>query len=78
MSYCTLYRMSSGYVITDGVNSGVVSNQAINMAREIARDIKGSVIVEDRGCELVYRVTPAGHVWRAPQWWGPPEWEREE
>jgi len=74
MTYSTIYSMD-GHVLTDGVQSQAVCDATINTARQIARDEGASVIVEDRGTEEVYRVTPAGHIWRAPQTWGPTSWE---
>lgn len=67
----TIYDMASGHIITDGVQSQRVCNATINTARSIARERKRSVIVEDRGTEECYRVTPAGHTWRAPKSWVP-------
>jgi hypothetical protein len=74
MSYTTIYDLD-GYVITDGVQSQRVCDATIQTARMIARDRRRSVIVEDRGLEMCYRVTPSGHIWCAPPHWGPPPWE---
>lgn len=78
MSYSTIYDLQTGYPIADGVQSQRVCDATINTARQIARDRKRSVIVEDRGTEEVYRVTPAGHIWRAPKSWGAPSWAQED
>jgi len=78
MSYSTIYDMRTGYALTDGVQSQKVCDATINTARRIAREEGRSVIVEDRGTEEVYRVTPAGHIWRAPKWWGAPSWAQED
>ena len=50
----------------------------INTARAMARSRRRSVVVEDRGTEECYRVTPAGHKWRAPTGWLTPTWGAEE
>ena len=65
MSYSTIYDLD-GHVITDGVQSQKFCDATINTARNIARDRGRSVVGEDRGTEECYRVTPAGHKWRAP------------
>lgn len=78
MSHSTIYDMLTFEVITDGVQSQRVCDETIRTARDIAADRGHSVIVEDRGTEECYRVTPAGHIWRAPKWWGRPVWERDE
>lgn len=70
MSYSTIYDLD-GNTITDGVESQQVCDATINTARRIAADRKRSVVVEDRGVEQCYRVTPAGHIWRAPKGWTP-------
>lgn len=77
MTYSTIYDLD-GYPLTDGVQSQAVCDATINTARQIARAKGRSVVVEDRGTEECYRVTPAGHIWRAPKWWGTPSWENEE
>jgi streptogramin lyase len=69
MSYSTIYDIATARVLTDGVQSQAVCNATINTARNIARDQRRSVIVEDRGTGECYRVTPAGHRWKAPSWW---------
>lgn len=68
MTYSTIYDLD-GTVIADGVQSQAVCNETIITARRIAADNKRSVIVEDCGTGECYRVTPAGHRWRAPRWW---------
>jgi hypothetical protein len=77
MSYSTIYDMRTAHVLTDGVQSQTVCDETINTARWLARERKHSVIVEDRGTEECYRVTPGGHVWRTPHWWGEPCWAQE-
>jgi len=76
MSYSTIYDMD-GYVITDGVQSQKICDATINTARQIARERGRSVIVEDRGTQEAYRVTPGGHRWRVPPGFGAPCWETE-
>lgn len=71
MSYSTIYDMATGYAITDGVQTQRVCDATINTARACAASRGRSVIVEDRGTEECYRVTPAGHRWRAPKGWTP-------
>jgi hypothetical protein len=78
MSYSTIYDMRSGYVLTDGVQSQKVCDATINTARRIAREERRSVIVEDRGMEEYYRVTPAGRIWKAPESWSAPSWTQED
>lgn len=69
MFYSTIYDMKTGYAITDGVQSQRVCDATIRTARACAASRNSSVIVEDRGTQECYRVTPAGHIWRAPEWW---------
>lgn len=76
MSYSTIYDLD-GNVLTDGVQTQKICDATINTARGMAADIGRSVIVEDRGTEECYRVTPGGHVWRAPKNWTP-SWENED
>ena len=68
MSYSTIYDLG-GNTIADGVQSQAICDATINTARQIAAERGHSVIVEDRGTEECYRVTPAGHRWRAPDGW---------
>lgn len=68
MTYSTIYYLD-GSIATDGVQSQAICNETIRAARRIAADDKRSVVVEDRGTEECYRVTPAGHRWRAPKGW---------
>jgi hypothetical protein len=75
MTYSTIYDIN-GYTITDGVQSQRVCDATINTARSIARERGHSVIVEDRGTQECYRVTPSGLKWRAPKGWTA-EWEQE-
>ena len=72
----TIYDMD-GYLITAGVQSQAVCDATINTAREIAREKRRSVVVEDAGTRECYRVTPAGRRMRAPKGWQP-EWEIRE
>lgn len=76
MTYSTIYDMVTGYAITHGVQSQKVCDATINTARSIAAGRGHSVIVEDRGTEACYRVTPSGKIWRAPKGWIA-EWERQ-
>ena len=68
MTYSTIYDLD-GNTLTDGVQSQRVCDATINTARALARSRGRSVIVEDRGTAECYRVTPAGHIWRAPEGW---------
>ena len=77
MSYSTIYDMQSAHIITDGVQSQKICDATINTARSIAAARGSSVIVEDRGTEECYRVTPAGHKWNPPSWWTLPIWEED-
>jgi hypothetical protein len=74
MTHSTIYDLD-GNILTDGVQSQTVCDATINTARDIARTKGRSVMVEDRGTEECYRVTPAGHIWRAPRSWPRPAWE---
>lgn len=71
MSYSTIYDSLTAMPITDGVQSQAVCDATITTAKRIARDLGRSVVVEDRGTEECYRVTPGGHKWRAPRGWKP-------
>lgn len=77
MTYSTIYDMQTAHTITDGVQSQKVCDATINTARSIAAERGHSVIVEDRGTQECYRVTPAGHRWRAPKGWTP-TWDQED
>ena len=76
MTYSTIYDLSTGHTITDGVQSQKVCDATIRTARSCAASRGRSVIVEDRGTQECYRVTPAGHIWRRPKWWTA-EWDDE-
>jgi hypothetical protein len=65
----TIYDMATGYTITEGLQSQKVCDATIQAARRIAAERHHSVIVEDHGTKECYRVTPAGHRWRAPKGW---------
>ena len=69
MTYATIYYLDTGRIATDGVQSSKDCDAAIDTARSIARTRKRSVIVEDRSSPHCYRVTPGGHIWRAPKSW---------
>ena len=77
MTYSTIYDLD-GNTLTDGVQSQRVCDATINTARAMARSRRRSVVVEDRGTEECYRVTPAGHIWRAPKSWPAPCWTETE
>lgn len=68
MSYSTIYDMD-GNTIADGIQSQRVCDATIQTAHSIAKRERMSVIVEDRGTEECYRVTPGGHIWKAPKGW---------
>lgn len=74
MTYSTIYS-TDGDTISDGVQSQAVCNATIITARDIAAHQGRSVVVEDRGTHECYRVTPAGHKWRAPKSWPAPTWD---
>ena len=67
----TIYALDGSHVISEGLQSATVCGSALNEARLIARERRQSVVVEDAGTEECYRVTPGGHVWRAPRGWVP-------
>jgi hypothetical protein len=69
-SYSTIYDTTTGAVLADGVQSQLTCGATINTARQLAWERRRSVIVFDRGTGEIYRVTPAGHIWRVPKWWG--------
>lgn len=73
MTYSTIYSLD-GNVITDGVQSQIICSATINVARRISAERRRSVIVEDHGTKECYRVTPAGHIWKAPKSWQVPSW----
>lgn len=68
MTTATIYS-PEGDIIAAGLRSALQCDHAKQTARSIARDRGHSVIVEDAGTQQVYRVTPAGHIWRAPKSW---------
>jgi hypothetical protein len=75
VSYSTIYDLE-GCVITDGVQSQARCDATINTARSLALLRKRSVVVEDRGTQECYRVTPGGHRWRPPPSWPAPDWDQ--
>jgi hypothetical protein len=75
MSYSTIYDLATGYTITDGVQSQKVCDATINTARSLACARGRSVMVEDRGTQECYRVTPSGQRWKAPKGWEMPDWD---
>ncbi|HTE37517.1 MAG TPA: hypothetical protein VK634_19715 [Reyranella sp.] len=77
MTCSTIYFLD-GNVATDGVQSQKACDATITTARRIAADHRRSVVVEDRGTEECYRVTPSGRIWRAPKGWGAPSWATGE
>lgn len=77
MTYSTIYDMTTGHIIADGVQSQAVCDATINTARTIAAERGHSVIVEDRGTLDCYRVTPTGNRWGRPKYWTP-SWDQEE
>ena len=74
--YSTIYDLN-GNIITDGVQSQTICDATINTAKQIARDKKHSVVVEDRGTQECYRVTPTGRKLCAPRDWTP-TWKQEQ
>lgn len=76
MTNSTIYSLD-GHTLTEGVQSQAVCDATINTARSMAEARKRSVIVEDYGTQECYRVTPAGHIWRAPKNWTP-SWDSED
>jgi hypothetical protein len=76
MTYSTIYELN-GYPITDGVQSQKVCDATINTARALAASRSETVVVEDRGTEECYVVTPKGEIEAAPDGWTP-DWELEE
>ena len=77
MTYSTIYDIQTAIPITDGVQY-IREDATINTARALARDRSRSVIVEDRGTQEYYRVTPAGHIWRVPSCWPTPSWGKSD
>ena len=71
--HSTIYFLN-GHTAADGVQSQRACDETIRTAREIARQSRKSVVVEDRGTEECYRVTPGGHIWRSPKGWLTPTW----
>lgn len=63
MTYSTIYDLRTGYTLTDGLQSQKVCDETINTAKELAATRGRSVIVEDRGTNECYRVTPGGFIW---------------
>jgi hypothetical protein len=64
----TIYYLDQT-ICTEGVQSGLVCDEALIMARRIAAETRRSVIVEDPEADEYYRITPAGHIWRLPPGW---------
>ena len=77
MTYSTIYDLATAETLTDGVQSQAVCDATINTARRIAADRGRSVVVEDRGTEECYRVTPKGRRLAAPKSWTP-TWDQED
>jgi hypothetical protein len=75
MTYAEIYDLD-GNLLKDDFRWGVTPDEVLAEARTLARGSK-SVVVENWLTGEVYRVTPAGHVWRAPSKWTP-TWEMLE
>lgn len=61
MSYATIYDCQ-GHALTDGLQSAKVCDEAIIIARRVAKDRGESVYVEDRGARESYAVNPDGSI----------------
>jgi hypothetical protein len=56
----TIYDAETGAVLTTGLQSQVICDQTIIVARRIARELGKTVIVEDDEAGEYYQVTPRG------------------
>jgi hypothetical protein len=65
-----IYGTRTGYMITT-----TPCDQALKIAREIARQRSYPVIVEDHDKRKVYKVTPGGHKSPPPKCWHEPNWD---
>ena len=65
-------------LVNDGKFLTVAATPTAEQAAVARAPIGVSVVVEDRGTEECYRVTPAGHIWRAPKSWPAPCWTETE
>lgn len=70
----TIYDLATGETLTEGVQSQTMCDETIRTARNLAAERGRSVIVEDYDARECYRVTPAGHAWKAPASWARPDW----
>jgi len=70
MTHSTIYDLDCD-TITDGVQSQNICDATINTARRIAKDKGETVVVEDRGTEECYCVTPSGEIEDKPEHWVP-------
>ena len=76
MSYSTIYTLD-GSELTTGIQSQAVCDETVRTAAALAQDRGESVVVEDRGTEECYCVSPVGKREAAPEGWVP-EWNEPE
>jgi hypothetical protein len=70
MPYAFIYDLNGNVLKTD-FRFGITSDEVLAEARNVARADRRSAVVENWPAGEVYRVTPAGHVWRPPKGWKP-------
>ena len=79
MTYSTIYDLD-GNTLTDGVQSQRVMRRDPHCGARPTARARPRPQRDRRGpwTEECYRVTPAGHKWRAPKGWLTPTWGAEE
>lgn len=73
----TIYDASNGHVVTDGLQSSTVCDEAIQAARRIAKETRRHLVVEDVPARHCYAIGPRGGLRRKPTGWIP-AWDQQE
>jgi hypothetical protein len=68
----TIYNAQTGAVLTSGLQSQVICDQTIIVARRIARELGQTVLVEDDEAGEYYQVSPRGRKAKVSQ----DDWEQ--
>jgi len=74
----TIYDFETAEVLAEGLQTQAVCDETIQLARNLARELGHSVVVEDRGTKEVFRITRSGRLRPVPSGWNLlPDWDDE-
>ena len=71
LNVVTIYWENNGEVAADGLQSSIVCDEAINVAKRIAIEANQRVVVEDVPARNCYMVMKNGKITKAPKEWIP-------